>query len=648
MERVRVIPTLLIENNHLVKSIKFKNHRYIGDPINAIKIFNEKEVDELVVIDILASKKNRKPNFKLIKEIASECFMPLSYGGGISSFEEAQQLFKSGVEKLILNTSSFKTPLLIEQITKAYGNQSVVISIDVKKDLLGNYYVYSHSGSVKSKINPISFAIEMQRLGAGEIILNSVDKDGTYSGYDYELIRRVSIAVTIPVIALGGAGSLSDIEKAIKSGASAVAAGSLFSFYGKLKAVLINYPSQEELEKYCNVSEFSKSRELKILHITAWYPNKYNTHRALFIRENFNAIDLFANNFLKHIDINLAEKKFSVETFFQSKKERTIIFRFPFKIWYLVELLSSFILIYYLLKNKNFKKFDVLNFHIAYPFGVYLKFLNLFFKKPIVISEHWTAYHYHFYINKQKRGLRRIKKIFKSETPIIVVSEALANDIKKFSGNKSLKYHVLFNIVDSAIFNSSKPDYPKIPTFLMVNMWSKIKQPYMGIDAFEKLLLKYPDAKLKIGGFGPLWKEIKKYVQSKNIENSVVLLGKLNKYQIAEELNSSSALLHTSKYETFSVISAEAISCGVPVIAINEGGIPSFVNETNGYLHNENTVDGWVKGMEYIIEHQQKFNKTEIGLKANKLFSKDVIGKKYYSILKQEYREFYSKKKEPC
>jgi cyclase len=642
MQRFRVIPTLLIEKDYLVKSKRFKNNRYVGDPINALKIFNEKEVDEIIILDISASKEGRAPNFKLIEELAAECFMPLSYGGGVNSLEQAKQLFRCGVEKIILNSACISNPLLIKEITQNYGSQSVTISIDVKKNTFGNYNVYSHANLLQSTINPISFALEMEKLGAGEIMINSVDNDGTYKGYDTEIIRQISLAVSVPVIASGGAGKLEDFKYAIESGASAVAAGSLFCFYGTYKAVLINYPSQDEIQKInLSIEKNSMNGQLKVIHFTAWYPNKYDSHKALFIKENFDSINDYCSNHLLHIDTKLGQKKIGIEKFKQSKNEETIIFRFPFKIWFLTELISFILLLRYSLKKNIRKNYDVVNFHIAYPLGVYIRLFNKIFKKPVVISEHWTAYHYNFYILKYKRGINRIKKIFKQGVPVIVVSEALANDIEKFSHQQDIRFHLLYNIVDSEIFNCYNVDYPANPTFFMLNMWSKIKQPFVGIDAFEQFLKKYPDAKLRIGGFGPMWKQIERYITMKKLNNSVELLGKLGKKEVAYQLNNCTALLHTSKYETFSVISAEAVSCGTPVIALNLGGIPSFVNKSNGYLHNNSNVKGWLDGMEYVYKNKDKFNKKEISESASKLFSKKDVGERYYKILKEEFKKYF-------
>jgi len=249
MKRVRIIPALLIRKGGLVKSVKFKDHKYVGDPINAVKIFNEKEVDEIVILDISATAEKRPPNIQQVKEIASEAFMPLGYGGGITNLQEIKELITAGVEKVILNTIAFKNPQLVSDGAKYVGNQSIVVSIDVKKNIWGKYKVHVNNGTVNVSVDPVEFAIQMEKAGAGEIILNSIDKDGTFEGYDLELIKSVSTAVNIPVVAIGGAGSVDDFAKSIRHGASAASAGSLFVFQRPHRAVLISYPTQKELKE---------------------------------------------------------------------------------------------------------------------------------------------------------------------------------------------------------------------------------------------------------------------------------------------------------------------------------------------------------------------------------------------------------------
>lgn len=248
MLKTRVIPCLLVQGQRLVKTIAFHNPRYVGDPINAVRIFNEKEVDELVVLDIAATIEQRPPNLRLISEMASECFMPLAYGGGIRSLDDLQSVFSLGVEKVVINSEAAARPAFIRDAAGKFGSQSVIVSIDVKKKWLGGYETRTLSGRQGTGFDPVRFACDMENAGAGEIFLNSIDRDGTMRGYDLDLIRAVSRAVSIPVIACGGAGNLADLAAAVNQGASAVAAGSMFVFHGKHRAVLINYPSRRELE----------------------------------------------------------------------------------------------------------------------------------------------------------------------------------------------------------------------------------------------------------------------------------------------------------------------------------------------------------------------------------------------------------------
>jgi cyclase len=250
MLNIRVIPCLLWKGDGLVKTVKFKNPVYVGDAINAIRIFNEKEVDELIILDIDASKKKGTPDIAFIKRIASECFMPLCYGGGIQNLKHIKEVVAAGVEKVSMNTIAVEDPTFIKQASRAFGSSTIVVCIDYKRNLFGKPFVTFTAGQNKSKYNPVDFACLMEEMGAGEIVLNSIEKDGTMSGYDLEILSAVTEKVTLPVIALGGAGKIDHFEDAIThSNVSAVAAGSLFVFQGIHKAVLINYPSQKNLER---------------------------------------------------------------------------------------------------------------------------------------------------------------------------------------------------------------------------------------------------------------------------------------------------------------------------------------------------------------------------------------------------------------
>ncbi len=253
MLKTRVMPCLLSKNGRLVKTVKFKNPAYIGDPVNAIKIYNEKEVDELILVDITATIEERKPSLDLISEIADECFMPLTYGGGIRDVDDMRRIFGLGIEKIAVNSYAAENPSFITQAAALFGSQSVVVSIDAKKNWLGRYTVFTHGGRKDIKRDPVAYAREMEQMGAGEILLNSIDRDGTMEGYDLDLIKTVAGAIGIPVIACGGAGSVDDFGKAVKTGgASAVAAGSMVVYQGKNRGVLINFPTREDLERVLN------------------------------------------------------------------------------------------------------------------------------------------------------------------------------------------------------------------------------------------------------------------------------------------------------------------------------------------------------------------------------------------------------------
>ena len=246
MLRPRIIPCLLVHDKGLVKTQGFKKPKYVGDPINTVKIFNEKEVDELIVLDIDATAENRKPDFQMIEQLAAECRMPLCYGGGIKTAEDAKFIFGLGVEKIAISSIAVEKPEIVAEIAELVGNQSVIVVLDVKKRMFSRRYdVYTHNGKTNSKKCPVELAEKFEELGAGEIVINSIDNDGLMKGYDYDLIKQVREAVTIPMTALGGAGELEDIGKLIRDyGIIGAAAGSLFVFKGIYRAVLVNYPDR--------------------------------------------------------------------------------------------------------------------------------------------------------------------------------------------------------------------------------------------------------------------------------------------------------------------------------------------------------------------------------------------------------------------
>lgn len=253
MLRPRIIPCLLVKNKGLVKTLQFKDGKYVGDPINAVRIFNEKESDELMVIDIDATSNSKEPDYKMIENLASECRMPLCYGGGIKNLEQAQRIFSLGVEKIAISSAAVYNSRLVSEIASKVGSQSVVVVLDAKKKLFGGYELYTHNGKKSTGLSPADFALKMQNEGAGEIVLNSIDNDGIMKGYDLDLIDKVRKEISLPLTVLGGAGDLEHIGKLIQMyGIIGAAAGSLFVFKGKYKAVLINYPNWDEKDGLIN------------------------------------------------------------------------------------------------------------------------------------------------------------------------------------------------------------------------------------------------------------------------------------------------------------------------------------------------------------------------------------------------------------
>jgi cyclase len=244
----RFMPCLLLQNGSLVKTVGFKDPAYIGDPINAIRIYNELEVDELVFLDIMATVEGRRPPFETLEEIASECFMPVAYGGGLATLDDIRTTFRLGVEKCVLNSHAILDPDLVRRASQRFGSQSIVASLDARRTASG-HEVFTHGGRRPTGRRPADVARDMAEAGAGEIFLNSIDRDGMMKGYDLELIRSVVSAVTVPVIACGGAGTVEHLREAIKDGgAAAVAAGSMVVYFGRNRAVLINVPEKDELD----------------------------------------------------------------------------------------------------------------------------------------------------------------------------------------------------------------------------------------------------------------------------------------------------------------------------------------------------------------------------------------------------------------
>jgi imidazole glycerol-phosphate synthase subunit HisF len=250
MLRTRIIPALLLRNESLVKTVRFGKFTYVGDPCNTVRIFNELEVDELLFLDITATREKRAPNLKVLADIANECFMPLGYGGGIRTLADAKAVFDIGFEKVAINSYAMENPQFVSQLAAHYGSQAVIVSIDVKKNIWGRYQVHTHAGKKNSGRDPVEWAREVELLGAGEILLTSIDQEGTWDGFDLKLVKCVTDAINIPVIAHGGAGTVAHIGAVVKeANASAVALGSMVVFQKKGMGVLVNFPDSFQLEE---------------------------------------------------------------------------------------------------------------------------------------------------------------------------------------------------------------------------------------------------------------------------------------------------------------------------------------------------------------------------------------------------------------
>ena len=246
----RLIPCLLLRGEALVKTVRFKDPAYVGDPANTIRIYNEKEVDEIILLDIRAGRERHAPNLPLLKDLTSECFMPLAYGGGLETLQQMDQLFTAGIEKVAINTAAHRRPALITEAAREFGSQAIVVSVDVALNWRRKYDVRVQGGTQSTGMDPVTAARQAQDAGAGELLLTSIDRDGTFEGYDLKLVKSVASAVSVPVVSAGGARDLADVRAVVReAGSSAAAVGSMVVYQGPHRAVLINYPAQKQLRE---------------------------------------------------------------------------------------------------------------------------------------------------------------------------------------------------------------------------------------------------------------------------------------------------------------------------------------------------------------------------------------------------------------
>lgn len=378
-------------------------------------------------------------------------------------------------------------------------------------------------------------------------------------------------------------------------------------------------------------------KRLRILHIANWYPNRLDANEGSYVREHIRSLAPHSDNHVIQVR-TVKSKEYGLSANFKTERtkisdnESSVLFFVQTTRSFFIELFTFLLLLNQLVIKRKAKGFDVINIHIAYPLGTWLNWIRPFVKQPFVFTEHWSAYHFNFYLDPKTPGLERARRIFRRNIPVITVSEALANDIRNFSGAQ-IRHEVVPNAVDTTIFRYSG-NVPSSPVFLMANSWSPVKQPLLAIEAFEKLLATHPAAQLKIAGYsrGDEWEKMKLYVADKKLDKNITFLGKLTREQIAAELWVCTALLQPTRYETFSVICAEAICCGTPVVASAVGGIPGFINDTNGILV-ANEATAWQKAMEAMITRNASFNRKAIADDAAKRFSSAGVGQRYFKAI---------------
>ena len=367
---------------------------------------------------------------------------------------------------------------------------------------------------------------------------------------------------------------------------------------------------------------------MKILHIANWYPSRPTPHSALWVRNHIKSLSEYAINKIYHIEIR--HGKLKIKRGENEDKSSYLVMYLPKMYWTIIELISFLIIL--IIVKKKYQDFDIVNFHIAYPNCTYLNLIRKWIKIPMVITEHWSGYHYNFNIsNPQKR--KRIQRIFQESIPVITVSNALMKDIKLFS-ETTFKGYIVPNIVNTNIFKFEKK---KILTgsmrFFMVSQWKWPKNPFLIIEAWEKVITIFPEATLRIGGYGPQIIEIQKMIIELELIGNVIFIGELTPDLVAQEMQNANAFIHCSEYETFSVVCAEALCCGTPVIASKVGGIPEYIQSENGILVENNSSEAFFVRIIDMLNNNWNFDFEMIARDASNKFSEKKIGRHYFSIL---------------
>jgi glycosyltransferase involved in cell wall biosynthesis len=371
----------------------------------------------------------------------------------------------------------------------------------------------------------------------------------------------------------------------------------------------------------------------KILHISNWYPNKWDNLQGIFIKEQFKVFSEVTHSHMINVQVRQGESLLSYEYIKYSNTEEGYYFFTKIKSNKIIELLTTFLLLWALIKS-DYKKYDLLHVHIAYPLLIHYFLWKKIIKIPVIISEHWSAYHFNFHMPKDTNKLDSIKRIFRQDIPLITVSESLKQDIENFSDIKNNHSIVIPNIININNFNNNYT-HNSIPTFFILNIWTKIKNPFPLLEGFSNLDKQGVAFHLKIGGYGDLLDDMKKYIKKNNFEDRVSFLGKMDKSQISQEYVNSDAYLYSSKYETFSVVCAEALCCGTPLIGPKISAILEYTKPEDITIVNENNADSWVSAINSFIEKKDNYNKKEISKYYSQYFSNEKIQQKYLDFIKK-------------
>lgn len=371
----------------------------------------------------------------------------------------------------------------------------------------------------------------------------------------------------------------------------------------------------------------------KVLHITNWYPNKWNDVEALFVKQQFDLFSEVTETRLLHVEVRQDNCWFKYEKVKYSEKETGYYVLTKVRRFRIIEILTTFLLLWALFQNKV-KQYDLLHFHIAYPLLTYYHIWKKFIKIPVVISEHWSAYHFNFFMPKGTGKLDRLKKIFHHGLPLITVSKALLNDIHTFTGTKAFPSYVIPNVIDLDVYRYHPANRGNTkPTFFIVNLWRSIKNPYPMLEAFANLAKNGMDFELRIGGYGPILEDMKHFVIQQGLDRQTVFLGKMYKEEIAKEMNQTDAYLFASEYETFSAVCAQALSCGCPLIGPAIPAIMEYAGDKEMISLEANDQVGWIKAIDTFLKNKDRYPHEKIAQKVRAFLSHERIKDQYKAVV---------------